>query len=94
MVGGAGTETGPALAQVVKRILVWWMAVPGDLRRGDVLEILYLPRPGEEPRVYAVRLQIGKFGRTFEAYRFLPTGAASARIYTPAGAGSDALPSP
>src|SRR5262249_30293713 len=35
LVGGAGGETGPALAQVVKRVLVWWMSVPGDLRRGD-----------------------------------------------------------
>ena len=29
----------PALTQVVKRVLVWWMAVPGDLRRGDTLEV-------------------------------------------------------
>jgi murein DD-endopeptidase len=85
VVGGAGAEVGPALAQVVKRVLVWWMAVPGDLRRGDTLEVVYEPRAGEEPRVSAVRIQSGKFGRAFEAYRFQPAGAPFARFYTPAG---------
>jgi murein DD-endopeptidase len=46
-VAGAGTETGPALTQVVKRVLVWWMAVPGDLRKGDLLEVLYEPQTGQ-----------------------------------------------
>jgi murein DD-endopeptidase MepM/ murein hydrolase activator NlpD len=85
LVGVAGADTGPALAQVVKRVLVWWMAVPGDLRRGDVLDVVYEPRPGEEPRVSAVRIQSGKAGRTFEAYRFQPAGAQFARFYTPDG---------
>jgi len=85
VVGGAGAESGPALTQVVKRVLVWWIAVPGDLRRGDVLEVVYEPRPGEEPRVSALRFQSGKAGRTFEAYRFQPSGASFARFYTPGG---------
>jgi murein DD-endopeptidase len=85
LVGVAGADTGPALAQVVKRVLVWWMAVPGDLRRGDVLDVVYEPRPGEEPRVSAVRIQSGKAGRTFEAYRFQPAGAQFARFYMPDG---------
>ena len=89
LVGSAGTETGPALAQVVKRVLVWWMAVPGDLRKGDLLEVLYQPQTaqaeGREPLVQAVRLQSAKLGRTFEAYRYKASGAQFARFYDPDG---------
>ncbi len=85
LVSGAGNETGPALTQVVKRILVWWIAVPGDLRKGDLLEVLYEPQPGQEPLVTAVRLQSARAGRTFEAYRFKPAGAQFARFYGPDG---------
>jgi murein DD-endopeptidase MepM/ murein hydrolase activator NlpD len=89
LVSGAGNETGPALTQVVKRVLVWWIAVPADLRKGDVLEVVYEPQPGQavrgEPLVQAVRLQSAKAGRTFEAYRFKPAGAQFARFYDPDG---------
>jgi len=81
LVAGAGSDTGPALTQVVKRVMVWWIAVPADLRKGDVLEVIYEPQPGQEPLVSAVRLQSAKFGRTFEAYRFKPAGAQFARFY-------------
>ncbi|HZJ55873.1 MAG TPA: M23 family metallopeptidase, partial [Myxococcaceae bacterium] len=81
LVSGAGTDTGPALTQVVKRVLVWWIAVPADLRKGDVLEVIYEPQPGQEPLVSAVRLQSAKAGRTFEAYRFKPAGGQFARFY-------------
>jgi murein DD-endopeptidase MepM/ murein hydrolase activator NlpD len=47
LVAGAGSETGPALTQVVKRVMVWWIAVPGDLRKGDLLELVYEPQPGQ-----------------------------------------------
>jgi len=85
LVSGAGSETGPALTQVVKRVMVWWLAVPGDLRKGDLLEVVYEPQPGQEPLVSAVRLQSAKAGRTFEAYRFKPAGAQFARFYAPNG---------
>jgi len=85
LVQGAGTDTGPALTQVVKRVLVWWIAVPADLRKGDLLEVVYEPQPGQEPLVSAVRLQSAKAGRTFEAYRFKPAGAQFARFYGPDG---------
>ena len=85
LVAGAGTETGPALTQVVKRVLVWWMAVPADLRKGDLLEVVYEPQPGQEPLVSAVRLRSAKLGRTFEAYRFKPAGSQFARFYGPDG---------
>jgi murein DD-endopeptidase len=81
LVAAAGNDTGPALTQVVKRVLVWWIAVPADLRKGDLLEVVYEPQPGQEPLVSAVRLQSAKAGRTFEAYRFKPAGAQFARFY-------------
>ena len=85
LVAGAGTDTGPALTQVVKRVLVWWIAVPADLRKGDLLEVVYEPQPGQEPLVSSVRLQSAKAGRTFEAYRFKPAGAQFARFYDAEG---------
>ena len=81
LVAGAGSDTGPALTQVVKRVMVWWLAVPGDLRKGDVLEVVYEPQPGQEPLVSALRFQSAKAGRTFEAYRFKPAGGQFARFY-------------
>jgi murein DD-endopeptidase MepM/ murein hydrolase activator NlpD len=74
-------ETGPALTQVVTRVLVWWISVPGDLRRNDKLDIIYEERGSEEPQVDAVRLVSGKFNKTFEAYRFKPEGDNFSRYY-------------
>jgi murein DD-endopeptidase len=85
LVQAAGRDTGPALAQVLKRLLVWWMRVPGDLQRGDQIEILYEERPGEEPRIDAVRVSSGKLQRTLEAFRFRPTTSDFARYYLPDG---------
>ena len=85
LVQGAGRETGPALAQVLKRLLVWGMRVPADLQRGDHLDLLYEERPGEEPLVQAVRLVSGKLQRTVEAYRFRGASDAFARYYLPDG---------
>src|SRR5262245_55421942 len=36
-----GAEVGRPLTQVVVRTLVWWLSVPGDLRKGDTLDALY-----------------------------------------------------
>jgi murein DD-endopeptidase len=81
-----GPEIGPRLVQVLVRSLVWWLSVPGDLRRGDVLEALYEERPGEDPVVYAVRYKSGKSNRTFRAYRFKAADSQWPRFYTPDGA--------
>ena len=81
-----GPEIGPRLVQVLVRSLVWWLSVPGDLRRGDVLEALYEERPGEDPIVYAVRYKSGKANRTFRAYRFKASDSQWPRFYTPDGA--------
>jgi len=77
-----GRELGAPLTQVVTRALVWWISVPGDLRRGDVVEALFSERPAAEPLVHAVRLRSEKAGQTFEAYRFQEPGAAFSRFYT------------
>src|SRR5262249_60831218 len=77
-----GRDVGAPLTQVVTRSLIWWVAVPGDLKRGDLIDVLYSDRSGAEPMVHAVRFRSEKMGRTFEAYRFQPTGAPFARFYT------------
>jgi murein DD-endopeptidase len=81
-----GPELGPRLVQVLVRSLVWWLAVPGDLRRGDLLEVLYEERAGEDPTVYAVRYKSGKSNRTFRAYRWKAADSQWPRFYTPDGA--------
>jgi murein DD-endopeptidase len=85
LVAAAGPEVGPALAQVVTRTLVWWVDVPGDLRRGDTLDILYASRPNEEPLVHAVRFTSDKTGKTHRTYRFQPSGEGNPRYYQPDG---------
>ncbi len=85
LVQAAGRETGPALAQVLKRLLVWWMRVPADLQRGDRVDLLYAERPGEEPVVLAVRVVSGRLQRTLEAFRFRGGASAFDRYYLPNG---------
>jgi murein DD-endopeptidase len=83
LVSAAGPEVGPPLAQVVTRTLVWWVDVPGDLLRGDTLDVLYELRVGEEPLVHAVRFASGRTGQTHRAYRFHAQGDANPRYYLP-----------
>jgi murein DD-endopeptidase len=85
LVQTAGQDTGPALAQVLKRLLVWWMRVPADLQRGDRVDLLYEERAGEEPVVHAVRVVSGKLQRTLEAFRFRAASSEFARYYLPDG---------
>ena len=86
VVAAVGPELGPRLVQVLVRSLVWWLSVPTDLRRGDVLEALYEERAGEDPIVHAVRYKSGKNQRTYEAYLFKPADSQWPRFYTPDGA--------
>lgn len=85
LVTAVGKELGAALTQVVTRSLVWWVSVPGDLRKGDAIDVLFEERAGEEPVVHAVRFVSGKFEKTFQAFRFKPTGEPFARFYQPSG---------
>jgi murein DD-endopeptidase len=86
VVAVVGPELGPRLVQVLVRSLVWWLAVPADLRRGDLLEALYEERAGEDPIIHAVRYRSGKGARTFKAYRFKAAESQWPRFYTPDGA--------
>ena len=85
IVDAAGATSGPALTQVVTRLLVWWIDVPGDLLKGDKIDVLFEERAGEEPLVHAVRLESTKSGRSFQAYRFRAPQDAYARYYQASG---------
>lgn len=85
IVGAAGHDLGVPLTQVVVRTLVWWCEVPGDLRKGDVVDMLVTDRPGEEPRIDAVKFKSEKFGKTFRAYRYQAPGDTFSRFYEPDG---------
>jgi murein DD-endopeptidase MepM/ murein hydrolase activator NlpD len=85
VVGAVGPEVGPRLVQVLVRSLVWWLSVPNDLRRGDVLEALYEEKPGEDPVIHAVRYKSGKNARTYAAYLYKPADSQWPRFYTPDG---------
>jgi murein DD-endopeptidase MepM/ murein hydrolase activator NlpD len=86
VVGVVGPEQGPRLVQVLVRSLVWWLSVPTDLRRGDLLEALYEERAGEDPIVHIVRYKSGKNARTYKAYLYKPADSQWPRFYTPDGA--------
>jgi murein DD-endopeptidase len=85
LIQASDPTVGPALAQVVTRTLVWWVRVPNEILRGDTLDVLYQPRPGEEPLVHAVRFVSGKTGQTHRAYRFQAQGDTYPRYYQPSG---------
>lgn len=76
---------GAALAQVATRSLVWWVAVPNEILRGDKLEVLFEERANEEPLVHAIRFESQKTGKTHSAYRFQAEGQPHARYYLPDG---------
>jgi murein DD-endopeptidase len=81
LVQATGRDTGPALAQVLKRLLVWWMRVPADLQKGDRIDVLYEERPGEEPVVVALRVVSAKLQRTLEVFRFRAASSEFPRYY-------------
>ena len=85
VVTAVGGELGPRLVQVLVRSLVWWLSVPNDLRRGDLLEALYEERNGEDPIIHAVRYKSGKNARLYKAYRFKSADSQWPRFYTPDG---------
>ena len=81
IISSEGKEVGTPLTQVVNRSLVWWVRVPQDLVKGDLLSVVYETRDGQEPLVHAVRFESRKMGKTFETYRFKPSGDGFPRYY-------------
>ncbi|HZZ83751.1 MAG TPA: M23 family metallopeptidase [Anaeromyxobacteraceae bacterium] len=80
------------LTQVVNRLLVWYLQVARDGRRGDKIEVVYrMPDlsapvplgqlPSREPIVDALRYGAQKLGKVITAFRYKPDGAAFARYY-------------
>ena len=57
-----GPAQGRAVAQVVKRVLVWWVNPRRDLRKGDHLEFVWEARTDAEPLVHGVWFKSGKLG--------------------------------
>lgn len=74
-----GADTAGALAQVVKRVLVWWINPRRDLRKGDRLDLVWSPRDDEEPVVWAVWFRGEKLGEERAAVLHQPEGAAFPR---------------
>lgn len=85
IVAKVGKSVGAPLTQVIKRALVWWASIPGDLVRGDTVSALYEERDRGEPVVHAVVFRSARFDKTFSAYRYQKPGDAFARFYTPEG---------
>lgn len=53
-VRAVGRELGPALSQVAKRALVWWVNPRTDLRKNDKIEIVYSVHTDKEPSIHAI----------------------------------------
>lgn len=85
VVHATNREVGPALTQVITRSLVWWVEVPGDLKRNDTIEVLYEERTNEEPVVHALKFQSEKLGKTVATYRFRQPQEGYARYFQPDG---------
>jgi murein DD-endopeptidase MepM/ murein hydrolase activator NlpD len=81
-----GKEIGPALAQVAKRELVWWIDPTHGFRRGDIIELVYEPRAfPDEPILDAIWFSSIKLGKKMSAARYTRDGADFARWYEPDG---------
>jgi murein DD-endopeptidase len=80
-----GAVQGPALAQVAKRALVWWINPRTDLRKNDVIELVYdIPDEGE-PKIFAIWFTSSKLGQTLTAVRFHAQGNEFPRWFQPDG---------
>ena len=77
----AGRRQGPALAQVVKRIMVWWLNPRRDLRNGDVIEVVYEERVRAEPLVHALWMRSQKKRKRLAAVRYRAEGSKFFRYY-------------
>lgn len=78
-------EVAVPLSQVTARMLVWWVDVARDLRKGDTLSLAYELPKGKEPLLHAVRFHSGKADRTWRAYRFQPEGQRFGRYFDESG---------
>jgi murein DD-endopeptidase MepM/ murein hydrolase activator NlpD len=80
-----GRDLGTPLSQVANRVLVWWIDVQKDLRRGDKVELVYEPKDNEDPQLDAVWFTSGKLGKTVAAVGYRTSSAAYPRFYADDG---------
>lgn len=80
-----GKEVGDPLAQVTGRLMVWWVNLTKDLRKGDGIHLIYELPDGSEPVVHALSYSSQRLGRTFRAYRFQAPGSDFARYFDEEG---------
>lgn len=76
---------GPALAQVVKRIVVWWMNPRRDLFGGDKIEVVFEEHPNAEPVVLAIWMHSQKHRKNWSAVRYKAEGSRFHRYYSKSG---------
>jgi murein DD-endopeptidase MepM/ murein hydrolase activator NlpD len=86
-VGVTGVELGQKLAQVAKRVLVWWVDVQRQLHKGDRIEVVFeVPDdPNLEPVVHAIWFQSRQLRKTMTAVRHQVQGDSFARWYDEEG---------
>ncbi|MEM1025313.1 MAG: M23 family metallopeptidase [Myxococcota bacterium] len=86
LVDALGPSHGPSVAQVAKRLVVWFIDPRRDLRAGDRLELVYsMPPAPQEPIIHALSLQSQKHDRRFAVLRHRPEGARWPRYYDAEG---------
>jgi hypothetical protein len=83
--GSSAFDIAPPLAQVTARLLVWWVDVARELRKGDALDIVFQRVPGREPLIHALRFSSGKNAQEYRAYLHKPEGAKVSRYYDASG---------
>ena len=76
---------GQQLAQITKRVLIWWIDVRRELHPGDVVEIVYEEREDQEPLLHALWFTSAKLGGTRAAVRYRAEESRFARWYDERG---------
>ena len=84
-VDAVGSRSGPALSQVVKRALVWWINPRTDLRKGDTIEVFYELPDDAEPLVHAIWFKSSKLNKAMTAVRFRASKNEFYRWFQPDG---------
>ena len=85
-VTAVGKEVGPALAQVAKRALVWWINPRTDLRKKDEIDLIYSVPDEGEPVVHAIWFKSGKLETTKSAVWYKADKNEYPRWFQPDGA--------
>ncbi len=80
-----GDALAAPLSQVTARLFVWWLDPMRDLRRGDLVEVLYETVEGKEPIIHALALTSQKTGQRHTAFLHKSASGPFARYYDARG---------